>query len=230
MKVHGMASEEELFASVDALLEEEPQLPPPAERARLREAAQDHPGPPRGRFENVDADGEELRERPLGTEVAAPGGLPAAPEGVGGEVPRAHFLGRARTGRRAAAGGARDVHRLGRPGAGGGCRAGSGPGRPGGARTFRTFGDVAASGGQGGCRARRRPALPPRPARRAGRRRLRVRRGRDRAGLPGDHDPGAGGVDAARVRPRCRQAQPLRQGLRPADRAHRGRRREARTA
>ncbi|MET7290263.1 helix-turn-helix domain-containing protein [Streptomyces sp. NPDC005573] len=32
-------SEEELFASVDALLEEEPQLPPPAERARLREAA-----------------------------------------------------------------------------------------------------------------------------------------------------------------------------------------------
>lgn len=31
--------EEELFASVDALLEEEPQLPPPAERARLREAA-----------------------------------------------------------------------------------------------------------------------------------------------------------------------------------------------
>ncbi|MFD3756372.1 telomere-associated protein Tap [Streptomyces sp. NPDC058622] len=34
-----MASEEELFASVDALLEEEPQLPPPAERARLRESA-----------------------------------------------------------------------------------------------------------------------------------------------------------------------------------------------
>ncbi len=34
-----MATEEELFASVDALLEEEPQLPPPPERARLREAA-----------------------------------------------------------------------------------------------------------------------------------------------------------------------------------------------
>ncbi|MFD6287526.1 telomere-associated protein Tap [Streptomyces sp. NPDC060205] len=34
-----MASEEELFASVDALLEAEPQLPPPAERARLREMA-----------------------------------------------------------------------------------------------------------------------------------------------------------------------------------------------
>ncbi|MGW1957567.1 telomere-associated protein Tap [Streptomyces sp. NPDC001920] len=34
-----MASEEELFASVDALLNEEPYLPPPAERARLREAA-----------------------------------------------------------------------------------------------------------------------------------------------------------------------------------------------
>ncbi|MFH9590150.1 telomere-associated protein Tap [Streptomyces luteogriseus] len=34
-----MASEEELFASVDALLHEEPRLPPPAERARLREAA-----------------------------------------------------------------------------------------------------------------------------------------------------------------------------------------------
>ncbi|MFD5949721.1 telomere-associated protein Tap [Streptomyces collinus] len=34
-----MASEEELFANVDALLEEEPQLPHPAERARLREAA-----------------------------------------------------------------------------------------------------------------------------------------------------------------------------------------------
>jgi DNA-binding transcriptional regulator YiaG len=32
-------TEEGLFASVDALLEEEPQLPPPAERARLREAA-----------------------------------------------------------------------------------------------------------------------------------------------------------------------------------------------
>ncbi|MEU8934264.1 helix-turn-helix domain-containing protein [Streptomyces sp. NPDC048409] len=34
-----MASEEELFANIDALLMEEPQLPPPAERARLREAA-----------------------------------------------------------------------------------------------------------------------------------------------------------------------------------------------
>ncbi|MGD3112040.1 telomere-associated protein Tap [Streptomyces sp. YGL11-2] len=34
-----MASEEELFANIDALLEEEPQLPPPVERARLREAA-----------------------------------------------------------------------------------------------------------------------------------------------------------------------------------------------
>ena len=34
-----MASEEELFASVDALLNEEPRLPPPAERARLRVAA-----------------------------------------------------------------------------------------------------------------------------------------------------------------------------------------------
>ncbi|CAL9613380.1 telomere-associated protein Tap [Streptomyces sp. enrichment culture] len=34
-----MATEEELFAAVDALLEGEPQLPPPAERARLREAA-----------------------------------------------------------------------------------------------------------------------------------------------------------------------------------------------
>ncbi|WP_234486380.1 helix-turn-helix transcriptional regulator, partial [Streptomyces sp. MBT97] len=34
-----MASQEELFASVDALLEEEPQLPLPAERARLREEA-----------------------------------------------------------------------------------------------------------------------------------------------------------------------------------------------
>ncbi|SMF87055.1 DNA-binding transcriptional regulator, partial [Streptomyces sp. Amel2xC10] len=34
-----MASEEELFASVDALLNEEPHLLPPAERARLREAA-----------------------------------------------------------------------------------------------------------------------------------------------------------------------------------------------
>ncbi|MFZ4302698.1 telomere-associated protein Tap [Streptomyces cinereoruber] len=34
-----MPTEEELFASVDALLGEEPQLPPPAERARLREAA-----------------------------------------------------------------------------------------------------------------------------------------------------------------------------------------------
>ncbi|MFI6730124.1 telomere-associated protein Tap [Streptomyces atratus] len=34
-----MASEEELFANIDALLKEEPQLPPPAERARLREAA-----------------------------------------------------------------------------------------------------------------------------------------------------------------------------------------------
>ncbi|MFG2472336.1 telomere-associated protein Tap [Streptomyces canus] len=34
-----MPSEEELFASVDALLSEEPHLPPPAERARLREAA-----------------------------------------------------------------------------------------------------------------------------------------------------------------------------------------------
>ncbi|MFF9203603.1 telomere-associated protein Tap [Streptomyces sp. NPDC014986] len=34
-----MATEEELFASVDALLEEEPLLPSPAERARLREAA-----------------------------------------------------------------------------------------------------------------------------------------------------------------------------------------------
>ncbi|MFD5951957.1 telomere-associated protein Tap [Streptomyces collinus] len=34
-----MATEEELFANIDALLEDEPQLPLPAERARLREAA-----------------------------------------------------------------------------------------------------------------------------------------------------------------------------------------------
>ncbi|MGW7578316.1 telomere-associated protein Tap [Streptomyces sp. NPDC054765] len=34
-----MSTEEELFAAVDALLEGEPQLPPPAERSRLREAA-----------------------------------------------------------------------------------------------------------------------------------------------------------------------------------------------
>jgi DNA-binding transcriptional regulator YiaG len=34
-----MPTEEELFAAVDELLEGEPQLPPPAERARLREAA-----------------------------------------------------------------------------------------------------------------------------------------------------------------------------------------------
>ncbi|WP_101254387.1 telomere-associated protein Tap [Streptomyces barkulensis] len=34
-----MPTQEELFEAVDALLEEEPQLPPPAERARLRETA-----------------------------------------------------------------------------------------------------------------------------------------------------------------------------------------------
>ncbi|MGW0703338.1 telomere-associated protein Tap [Streptomyces sp. NPDC002867] len=34
-----MPTEEELFAAVDSLLEDQPQLPPPAERARLREAA-----------------------------------------------------------------------------------------------------------------------------------------------------------------------------------------------
>ncbi|MDQ0847514.1 DNA-binding transcriptional regulator [Streptomyces sp. V1I6] len=34
-----MPSEDELFAAVDALLEGEPEMPPPAERARLREAA-----------------------------------------------------------------------------------------------------------------------------------------------------------------------------------------------
>ena len=34
-----MATEEELFANIDALLEEEPQLPTPAERSRLRQAA-----------------------------------------------------------------------------------------------------------------------------------------------------------------------------------------------
>uniref|UniRef100_UPI00053F1F2E helix-turn-helix domain-containing protein n=1 Tax=Streptomyces sp. CNQ431 TaxID=1571532 RepID=UPI00053F1F2E len=34
-----MPSQDELFDAVDALLEEEPQLPPPEERARLREAA-----------------------------------------------------------------------------------------------------------------------------------------------------------------------------------------------
>nr|WP_232266984.1 helix-turn-helix domain-containing protein [Streptomyces pactum] len=34
-----MPSQDELFAAVDALLEGEPELPPPAERARLREAA-----------------------------------------------------------------------------------------------------------------------------------------------------------------------------------------------
>ncbi|MFE6687445.1 telomere-associated protein Tap [Streptomyces sp. NPDC057743] len=35
-----MPTEDELFAAVDALLEGEPEMPPPAERARLREAAQ----------------------------------------------------------------------------------------------------------------------------------------------------------------------------------------------
>ncbi|GGT24381.1 transcriptional regulator [Streptomyces kurssanovii] len=34
-----MPTEEELFAAVDSLLEDQPELPPPAERARLREAA-----------------------------------------------------------------------------------------------------------------------------------------------------------------------------------------------
>src|ERR1700759_4058399 len=37
--MHHVATEEELFANIDALLEEEPQLPTPAERARLRQAA-----------------------------------------------------------------------------------------------------------------------------------------------------------------------------------------------
>lgn len=57
-----MASEEELFANIDALLAEKPQLPPPAERARLREAA----GITQARLATVEvdrADGEELRER-----------------------------------------------------------------------------------------------------------------------------------------------------------------------
>lgn len=44
-----MASEEELFASVDALLEEEPQLPPRAGPAAA----------PHARAGDVDADGEE---------------------------------------------------------------------------------------------------------------------------------------------------------------------------
>lgn len=34
-----MPTEEELFEAVDALLAGEPEMPPPAERARLREAA-----------------------------------------------------------------------------------------------------------------------------------------------------------------------------------------------
>ncbi|MEV6133224.1 helix-turn-helix domain-containing protein [Streptomyces violaceusniger] len=34
-----MPSEDELFSAVDALLKGEPQMPPPEERARLREAA-----------------------------------------------------------------------------------------------------------------------------------------------------------------------------------------------
>ncbi|MDH2392581.1 helix-turn-helix domain-containing protein [Streptomyces sp. HNM0663] len=44
-----MPTEEELFAAVDALLEGEPQLPPPDERARLREAA----GIPQARLAQV---------------------------------------------------------------------------------------------------------------------------------------------------------------------------------
>ena len=84
-----MPTEDELFAAVDALLEGEPEMPPPAERTRLREAARISQARLAEALRTIDADGEELGGRPLGTATAAPPGVPATAGGVGGEVPRA---------------------------------------------------------------------------------------------------------------------------------------------
>ncbi|MBK3580445.1 helix-turn-helix transcriptional regulator, partial [Streptomyces sp. MBT65] len=69
-----MATEEELFANIDALLEEEPQLPLPAERARLREAAgitQARVGAALGVTEQSVKNWENGRSEPKGARLSA---------------------------------------------------------------------------------------------------------------------------------------------------------------
>ncbi len=161
-----MASEEELFANIDALLEEEPQLPPPAERARLREAAgitqvrlaqalkstvQTVKNYENGRSEPKSPRLEAYQRLLKGGRKSTRARHPAAPA-----RPRS-----SRSSRRCPR---RSPARPPRPDR----RAGSGSGRPGRARATRPSGRapgdvVPAPGGEEGRRARRRPALPHGP-------------------------------------------------------------------
>lgn len=263
-----MATEEELFANIDALLEEEPQLPPPVERARLREAAgitqarlatalktttqtvknyengRSEPKSPRleayqrllqgwaAKYPAPVRDAAPTRDAavvPVAVPQAeAPAAFtgPTAPEAVAPEtgVPAA---GVPETGALAAAALAAAAPEA-------VASAAAPPVQTAVRRAVHPVTHPATSSrqphGEEGHRARPGPTLPARAARRSGRRRLRVRHRRHRPGLLGDHRPAAGGVDTARVRPRCPETQPLRQGQRPADRPHRRGRREARTA
>ncbi|TQJ37703.1 helix-turn-helix protein [Streptomyces sp. SLBN-115] len=192
-----VATEEELFASVDALLDEEAHLPPPPERARLREAA----GITQARLAAAMKTSTQSVKNWENGRSGGPGHC-TAPRGAG----HVHPPGRSRD---HGAGDRRGDSscRSHRPG----CRGVVGD----------LSGDVPASGHVEGCGADGGSAVPARPARRTGRRWFRVRSRRDRAGLPRPYHPGAGGVDPEGVRPRCAEAAPQRQGLRPVDRPHR---------
>lgn len=165
-----MASEEELFANIDALLEEEPQLPPPAERARLREAA----GITQVRLATaLKTSTQSVKNYENGRSEPKSPRLEAYQRLLNGWAAKypAHGTPAAAPVRRAATGPG-NVHRPGcaRGARGGDRRAGGGTRRPGRAGATRPPGDVVSPPGrEKGSQARDRSTLPARPARGAGR-------------------------------------------------------------
>ncbi|GAA3901434.1 hypothetical protein GCM10023084_62350 [Streptomyces lacrimifluminis] len=169
-----MATEEELFANIDALLEEEPQLPPSAERARLGEAAgitqarlatalktstqtvknyengRSEPKSPRLEAYQRLLNGGAAKYPAHGAPAAAPAPAP---------VPRPESVPETFTG----PAGARDVRGGDGPGPGARCRGGAG------ASGHAPAVVVAPPGREEGREARRRPSVPAWSARGAGR-------------------------------------------------------------
>ena len=214
--VSAVPGENELFSAVDALLEQVPadELPPPAERRRLREAAglsqtqiATALGTRREAVGNWEAGRTEPRPPQRAAYVRLLEGLAArfpAPvtEAAGHAAARSVAQGDARP---------RGFRRKARPPAA--VPAGrtasvsevaSGSRRPGASRRAEGAREARARSGGAG---RGRSAVRARAAGGAGRRRLAVLRGRPGTGVPGDVGAGPGGVDAgggeARGAPGC---------------------------
>lgn len=224
-----MPTEEELFTAVDQLLEGEPQLPPPAERARLREVAgvtqarlaqvlrttvqsvknwespdrATEPRQPRRRAYQRLLDGWAVKYPAVsGTDPDASDVTPATVPQTFTPAPTEAEAGAAPL-RTAKASGERPAH---------------------------TSGDAAAPRAQESSRTRSRSPVLQRAVGSAGRGRHRVLPGRCAARLPGGHDFAAGGLGIGGVRDRAGTTQPARQGRRSADHADRLGRRAVRAA